>query len=445
MDLILFLIFVFLLNAEDCACPVIKCEPCYNNVTVAQETKLCVQNGILFCDKQVCEKVENYGACINQKKTGLPQKFPEKKFAVDVPTILPQDKKVGSISSIKRTLSSVINKLQTVDSETNTDIVTVDSDNEELLFPENSQEVVAKVYAVEGNVKIFQNKKEEKLTKGAKIFAASQVTNAGEKEAIIDLHYRETQKARLKINPKSKVNFLNSPDWLLNHGIPFEIVYGGVEVELESKLEKPISVKARELMAYAVNGKFKLVYETLSDQLSVKVTCSEGEVILENRLYPANRKTVLTAGTYSHWYSESSASILSDQEQKVIELGYLTPVFKMSNEELLHSNMKSKNSPKNKKTDSEKAIDENLLRNLANVENSSDEICASPAAKFQQCSWTCEGNAKGASNCQADLPQVSCVRRMCNASGEWGSSTIFSSNFKDLCPASGSRIGSCEP
>lgn len=445
MYLFTIIFFLFLGHAQDeCTCPVIKCDPCYVKTTVGKESKLCLKQGLILCEKFICEKEANYEGCLLQYKTGLPKKNEPKKFAVDLPTLLPEEeekKEPSPLQGIKRTLSSVIQKLQLVDEDTKSELVPIANQEQELLFPEISNEVVGKVIEVSGDVKIYQNKKEEKLTKSARILTASQLTNSSANPVTISLDYRNTQKAKIKINSKSKIQFLNNPEWLAAYGIPFEVIYGGVEVEVEDQLEKPLSVKAKELMIFSKHGKFKVDFETINEKLSVKVTALEGEVSLENRLYPANRRAILTAGTYSQWYSEGEVNILSDEERKDIEIGYLTPVFKLSEEDLVNTGIKTKTKAK----DLKRNIDEKVsVRKLA-TSGESDFLCSSPQAKFQQCSWTCEGNAAGASKCQAHLPQVSCVRRMCNASGEWASSTVFSSNFEDLCPSSGSRVGSCEP
>ncbi len=47
-------------------------------------------------------------------------------------------------------------------------------------------------------------------------------------------------------------------------------------------------------------------------------------------------------------------------------------------------------------------------------------ICSSPQARFNECAWVCLGNPKNEKkNCLVSKSGVSCVRRRCNANGEW--------------------------
>ncbi len=65
------------------------------------------------------------------------------------------------------------------------------------------------------------------------------------------------------------------------------------------------------------------------------------------------------------------------------------------------------------------------------------QICAAPFAKFNECAWTCEGNPKGEKKlCQVTRPQVGCVRRRCNANGEWAEDTrLDAEKAQVLCKA----------
>lgn len=48
-------------------------------------------------------------------------------------------------------------------------------------------------------------------------------------------------------------------------------------------------------------------------------------------------------------------------------------------------------------------------------------ICEKPSGRFNECSWTCEHNpGREKKKCRMDLPAVKCVRRRCNADGQWG-------------------------
>lgn len=49
----------------------------------------------------------------------------------------------------------------------------------------------------------------------------------------------------------------------------------------------------------------------------------------------------------------------------------------------------------------------------------SDSVCSNPSADYKKCAWFCEGNPKSQKKCRTDLKNVSCVRKMCGANGQW--------------------------
>jgi hypothetical protein len=65
------------------------------------------------------------------------------------------------------------------------------------------------------------------------------------------------------------------------------------------------------------------------------------------------------------------------------------------------------------------------------------QICEGPLGKFNQCAWVCEGNPKKEKkSCVISDPQVQCVRRRCNANGEWAEDTVLDAEKAQvLCKA----------
>ena len=61
---------------------------------------------------------------------------------------------------------------------------------------------------------------------------------------------------------------------------------------------------------------------------------------------------------------------------------------------------------------------------LQNRPREASQICDKPWGKLNQCAWVCENNpAKEKKACRLDLAEVKCLRRRCNANGEWAEST----------------------
>lgn len=87
--------------------------------------------------------------------------------------------------------------------------------------------------------------------------------------------------------------------------------------------------------------------------------------------------------------------------------------------------------------------EEEKHRRIASLE-AAEEICQSPAAKVNQCSWKCENNPKGETTCRADLPGVNCVRRMCNGNGKWADTLRLPASFSLACDPVKTLVGPCD-
>lgn len=70
-----------------------------------------------------------------------------------------------------------------------------------------------------------------------------------------------------------------------------------------------------------------------------------------------------------------------------------------------------------------------------------NQICSSPGGALNQCLWTCEGKLKGQKNCDVKNPKIKCVRKRCNANGEWSDAQSVgpTDNQCELTP----RVTSC--
>lgn len=52
-----------------------------------------------------------------------------------------------------------------------------------------------------------------------------------------------------------------------------------------------------------------------------------------------------------------------------------------------------------------------------------EDICEKPFGKLNDCAWSCENNPPKAKDCELAKPEVHCLRRRCNANGEWAEVT----------------------
>ncbi len=77
------------------------------------------------------------------------------------------------------------------------------------------------------------------------------------------------------------------------------------------------------------------------------------------------------------------------------------------------------------------------------VASEDDYKCEAPKAKFNQCSWYCENNPKGERKCRTDLKGVECVRRICNAKGQWQKQSRLPASYGDYCHPTDAFVGPC--
>jgi hypothetical protein len=74
-----------------------------------------------------------------------------------------------------------------------------------------------------------------------------------------------------------------------------------------------------------------------------------------------------------------------------------------------------------------------------------DPICSQPLGRMNQCAWACEGNPRGQKSCRLDQPQVKCVRRRCNANGQWNDEARTPASTAQLrCVSPTVQVGECD-
>jgi hypothetical protein len=107
--------------------------------------------------------------------------------------------------------------------------------------------------------------------------------------------------------------------------------------------------------------------------------------------------------------------------------GKLTPVFKLSDEQM-------------------KELDRSSRVDVAAVKSKKNRpICDKPTGFFNQCSWHCTNNPSGEKKCRVDLPNVACVRSRCNANGAWAEETRLPDPAGPIaCPGNGFLVKDCD-
>lgn len=107
-------------------------------------------------------------------------------------------------------------------------------------------------------------------------------------------------------------------------------------------------------------------------------------------------------------------------------------------EKKLYSAAREKKAEQDRKR--QEAAKKNLEKNLDPL-----AICAKPAARLNQCAWVCENNPKKEKKvCRLERPEVRCLRKRCNANGEWAESTeVPKDKASSLCGPD-SRVRDCD-
>lgn len=73
------------------------------------------------------------------------------------------------------------------------------------------------------------------------------------------------------------------------------------------------------------------------------------------------------------------------------------------------------------------------------------QVCRKPNAKYNECAWICENNPKGElQKCRVERKKVQCVRRRCNANGEWVEDSVLDPDSAKLRCQAKPQIGSCD-
>ncbi|WP_374028763.1 hypothetical protein [Bdellovibrio bacteriovorus] len=71
-------------------------------------------------------------------------------------------------------------------------------------------------------------------------------------------------------------------------------------------------------------------------------------------------------------------------------------------------------------------------------------ICSAPPAKFNECAWICLNNPKSEKKACAVDAGASCVRRRCNANGEWAEETVLSAEKSSTSCRPQPRVAPCD-
>lgn len=169
---------------------------------------------------------------------------------------------------------------------------------------------------------------------------------------------------------------------------------------------------AQSLQVDTLKGRVEL--EALDKALAVPAGNSATFIVPLGPVAPKTEKSASTTRVFSE-----------DEIQFFIRKGYFTSLENLSGKQIAELDRSTR-------IQKERAL------------ASEPAICSSPQGKWNECLWTCENNPKGADRCRTDLPQVSCVRRRCNANGKWGDAQRLPASFYEECKPNQSVLKPCD-
>ena len=445
----LFIILSFLLvvttdlqaQGKDCSCPKVTCGPCQKQVSIGKVVKFCDWGDINVCKKVICENVNFYFGCLSNHNKKMTPKDDKEAGEIEFAYDQGREKKPKSVKKQKRGIASqkaVSKRSNKVNLET-PGRIEVDNDSRIIEGENYSDQVVGKVVSFKGAFEVLHRGQKISISKKQKFYIGDEIYNPSSENTNLTISFSEGEVA-FKLLPKSKL-IMHDPHSIVGRFQPFiYLVHGGVDYTVNFK-SGSFDILAGQILARSNGGKHRALYEMDNEGLKVKVESLKNSVEVIRAKDLSGKKINVEAGQFISWVSETPAHLFTmDEKQALAGDGFITPVFQMSKErrqklglipapkKSLFSDWSEKEVPKGD-------------RDVA----SADELCQAPAAGFQQCAWSCEGNDKGAKTCLAQREAVHCVRRVCNAAGQWGVPTAFASSYRDLCPAEGVRVGDCSP
>ncbi len=224
--------------------------------------------------------------------------------------------------------------------------------------------------------------------------------------------------------------------------IAMQVLAGKVrnKVQKEYKGDNYYQVRTETAVAGVRGTDFIVSFEPGAQEWVSEVRTIEGLVKLQSAIAATEGGVPawieIPAGTYGSVIHEAPSSSVGQQLEEVAARSRVTPLYKMKEEDL--------RALKNGEDflAARGSVEKTPTRSIAS--ESSDEICQAPAGRFNQCSWTCENNPKGEKTCRTDLPNVTCVRRLCRANGMWVEPKRVPASESSRCVGNQPTVRDCE-
>ncbi|MCH2535701.1 MAG: FecR family protein [Bdellovibrionales bacterium] len=385
--------------SSSCECPEVSCNPCENQINLDFYTSKCGENmsEVMSCAKPICEL-----------KDPLPkscESFAKQKSQSErVPASIPKD---------------VQKKVLAVD-----DDVT------------HSEHEIAKVLGYIGKVTVRDTlNREQAMTPNMLLYEGDTIIT--HKNAKASIRFKDNNEAIIAENSRFRLTTYKAQTDQQKGNAILDLLKGKVRSKVKQKYkegDKNTGYKVKTQSAVAgVRGTDFIVSYITGKKLVTTVETLTGKVELSDS---AGEEKRIVTGEHKSSYVVESKSVFDKKEiNEFVKKGYMTPLYKLSKQQVQQLEWETSMSAKRATA----SVDTSKANN-----KTSDYVCEKPQAELNQCYWQCVGNPRGEGRCRIDLPQVKCVRKRCNANGEWADPSRVPASQISNCPATGITVKDCD-
>ena len=371
---------------SDCDCEAVSCGPCEAEVDIKFYTLKCDSgNRVKSCKKPICAPVENKNEC------RAPASAEPKKEEVSKP-----EETTVALESVKNSIGIVV--------------------------------------VASGATMVIRQGKNYQAKIGFKVYEKDYLETGADGK--IKIKFKDDNVISLVPNSKLTIEELQFDPAKESKKTILNLIYGKVRSSVKQSYngENYYEVKTKTAVA-GVRGTDFVVSYSEDEKVEAKVETISGKVELSDT--KKKKKVHVPASTYASFVVEKvDSGVFSEKDiSNFVAKGYLTPVFKMTQEELQRLEVNTN------------FMQEDAAVDLASKDAEKEDgkaICASPKGDFNQCLWTCENNPAKEKRCRTDLPNVNCIRKRCNANGRWAEETRLPAAYFDMCDGAKATVKQCD-
>lgn len=217
-----------------------------------------------------------------------------------------------------------------------------------------------------------------------------------------------------------------------NRKVLLKLLKGKLRSSVKQKYDNTqasrFQVKTKSAVA-GVRGTDFVVELMSNHKYETKVTTLEGLVQFKNSV--GSEQVVDVPANHTTSYVVDTSALKGNADSEFVARGSMTPLYKVSGDEVSALIAQLEDKTKTKPISIIKVAED-------------DSICSQPKADFNMCSWKCENNPRGQKSCRTDLENVKCVRKRCNANGEWVDNFRLPASIGEKCPAYGHKVKDCD-